>query len=443
MHRFAGLIALVLTLLAASPVFAYVDELRRTPVVKAVEAVGPSVVSITAVAKRQGRSMFPNDPLGRMLQKRFFGELPQNNASSLGSGVIIDGRAGLVLTNAHVISGAETITVRLADGREFKADMIGSDPDFDLAVLRIKDARNLPGVKLGDSDGILIGETVIAIGNPYGFSHTVTTGVVSALNRTIKTDRGRIGNFIQTDAAINPGNSGGPLLNIKGELIGINTAIHKEGEGIGFAIPVNKAKVVVAELISTGHVAPIWLGLFGQNIDQDMALYFGLKSVDGMIITETFPDTPAHAAGIKAGDVLAGMNGRALRNVDDYLVRLRGHTKGEHLTLNLLRDGKRMDVKVKPSVMSRETAATLVAKHWGLRLADNPKGRGAVITEVAKGSAADQAHLQPGDLVHQIGNRRLNSADGLLAGYLNSRMSGTVVLRVQRGRGLYWVKLRR
>jgi len=443
MRRSTGLLALMLIVCLVAPASAYVDELRRTPVVKAVESVSPSVVSITAISRKQGRSVFPNDPIGRLFQERFSGRLPQRSASSLGSGVIIDGRAGLVLTNAHVISGAETITVRLTDGRDFKAEMIGSDPDFDLAVLRIKDAKNLPGVKMGDSDDILIGETVIAIGNPYGFSHTVTTGVISALNRTISTDRGRSGNFIQTDAAINPGNSGGPLLNINGELIGINTAIHAKGEGIGFAIPINKAKAVVAELISTGHVAPIWLGLFGQSIDQDMALYFNLKSVNGMIVTDTFPDTPAQAAGIKAGDVLVGMNGRSLRDVDEYLTRLRGHTRGEYLMLNLLRDGKRVDIRIKPAVMSRKTATALVAKVWGLRLKDNPRGVGAVITQVGKGSPAEKAHLQPGDLVHQIGNRSLRTADGLLAGYLNSRMASTVVLKVQRGRGLYWVKLRR
>lgn len=432
---------IALCLACATPAPAFVDELRRTPVVRAVEDVSPSVVSITATRKETQRNIFPNDPIGRMFQRRFFGQQPKRDTGSLGSGVIINGKAGLVLTNAHVISGADAITVRLADGREFPADMIGSDPDFDLAVLRLKKAKNLPGVKMGDSGGILIGETVIAIGNPYGFSHTVTTGVVSALNRTISTDRGRIGNFIQTDAAINPGNSGGPLLNIHGELIGINTAIHAKGEGIGFAIPINKAKSVVAELISTGHVAPIWLGLFGQNIDQDMALYFKLPSLNGMIITDTFPGSPARTADIKAGDVLTGMNGRTLRDKDDYLVRLRGHTKGERITLNLLRNGKRIDVRVKPAVMSRKTAMALVAKRWGLRLKDNPKGPGAVITEVGKGSPAQQTHLQAGDLIHQIGNRRLRTSDDLLAAFLNNRLSSTIVLRVQRGRGLYWVRM--
>ncbi len=437
---FAVLVALVCF---PVPGRAYVDELRRTPVVQAVQAVSPSVVSITAVRIRERGTVFGDDPIAQFLEQRFFGGRPgrKQKTGSLGSGVIINGKAGLVLTNAHVISGASEISVRLTDGRELPAKMIGSDPDFDLAVLRVKSKAPLPAVKMGDSDGILIGETVIAIGNPYGFDHTVTTGVISALNRTINTDRGRSGNFIQTDAAINPGNSGGPLLNIRGELIGINTAIHSKGEGIGFAIPINKARSVVTELISAGHVAPVWLGLSGQNLDHDAALYFGLSSLNGMLITEVFKNTPARAAGLQPGDVLLTVNKTAIRDKDDYLVRLRSHTRSEDLRLELLRGGKKVRVKVRPAVMTRETAASLMARRWGFRLANNPRGRGAVVSKVEQNSAAQRIHLLPGDIIHQIGNLPLRGAGDMLSAFLRNRLANTILLRVQRDRQLHWVRM--
>ena len=294
---------------------------RRTPVVKAVEAVSPSVVNITVIKKRAAGSRSPfGDPFFDQFFNDFYGKQPQQS-QSLGSGVIINGAEALVLTNAHVIASGGEITVRLNDGREFKAELVGSDTDFDLAVLKLNKAANLPQVVMGDSDDIYIGETVIAIGNPFGYSHTVTTGVVSALNRPMKTSNGAYGSFIQTDAAINPGNSGGPLLNIHGKLIGINTAIHARAEGIGFAIPVNKAKFVVAELLNTGHVAPIWLGLFGQDIDQPTARYFKLKNLKGMLVSEVYPSTPAAKAGIKPGDIILAVNGRGISNKDDYLTQ--------------------------------------------------------------------------------------------------------------------------
>ncbi|MFW5734018.1 MAG: trypsin-like peptidase domain-containing protein, partial [Oceanidesulfovibrio sp.] len=250
--------------------------MRRTPVVRAVEKISPAVVNITTDREVTRDMPFGsgNDLLAPFFRE-FFGDLPKRsyNHQSMGSGVIIDGKRGLVLSNAHVISGATSVRARLADGREFQAQLVGSDPDFDLAVLRLENAAELPQVPLGDSEDILIGETVIAIGNPFGFTHTVTTGVVSAVKRSIRTDHGIYTDFIQTDAAINPGNSGGPLLNLNGQLIGINTAIHAQAEGIGFAIPVNKAKRVVGELLGRGRVGPVWLGLAGQNIDPGTASY--------------------------------------------------------------------------------------------------------------------------------------------------------------------------
>jgi S1-C subfamily serine protease len=336
--------------------------------------------------------------------------------------VIIDGRKALVLTNAHVIASGGDIAVRLKDGREFKADLVGSDADFDLAVLKLKDARDLPQVSMGDSDGIFIGETVIAIGNPFGYSNTVTTGVVSALNRPMKTNGGAYGSFIQTDAAINPGNSGGPLLNINGELIGINTAIQARAEGIGF-------------------VSPIWLGLFGQDVDQAAARYFDLKDLSGMLVTEVYPGTPAADALLKPGDVIASFNGRTLANKTDYLTRLFSVTKSESVNLVALRDGHEIRLHLKPQVLDKAMALKLVRTRWGFELADRDKGTGAEVTRVVPGSAAAKLGLKQGDVIHQIGNRSLRTGIDLLNAFLRNRMQKTVMMRVQRGRNLYTVRL--
>nr|WP_321513442.1 trypsin-like peptidase domain-containing protein [uncultured Pseudodesulfovibrio sp.] len=425
---------------AAGPVQAEND--RRTPVVKAVEAVSPSVVNITVVKKNTGGAVSPfGDPFFDQFFKEFYGNQRQRDSQSLGSGVIIDGDKALVLTNAHVVASGGTITVRLNDGREFTAELVGSDTDFDLAVLKLDKASHLPQVAMGDSGDIFIGETVIAIGNPFGYSHTVTTGVVSALNRPMRTNKGAFGSFIQTDAAINPGNSGGPLLNIHGELIGINTAIHARAEGIGFAIPINKAKFVIAELLDSGHVSPIWLGMFGQDIDQAAARYFNLKDLKGMLVSEVYPKTPAAKAGIKAADIVLTVNGQNIINKDEYLTRIFSTTKSEALLLTVLRDGKTFRHTLRPQVLDKRMALDLVRTRWGFELADRAQGSGAEVTTVVPGSAAARLGLKVGDTIHQIGNRRLKSGIDLLNAFLRNRMQQTVLMRVQRGRNLYNVRM--
>jgi Do/DeqQ family serine protease len=440
MRRFAFPFLLLFLVLGFAAAPAHAAD-RRTPVVLAVEAVSPSVVNITVTSTVRGDSRSPfGDPFFDQFFKGFQDQRPRRS-QSLGSGVIIDGKKALVLTNAHVIASGGDISVRLKDGREFKADLVGSDADFDLAVLKLENASDLPQVSMGDSDDIYIGETVIAIGNPFGYSNTVTTGVVSALNRPMKTNGGAFGSFIQTDAAINPGNSGGPLLNINGELIGINTAIQARAEGIGFAIPINKAKHVIAELLDTGHVEPIWLGLFGQDVNQAAARYFDLKDLSGMLVTEVYPGTPAADALLKPGDVIVSFNGRTLANKSDYLARLFSVTKSESVNLVALRDGHEIRLHLRPQVLDKAKALNLVRTRWGFELADRKQGAGAEVTTVVPGSAAAKLGLKQGDVIHQIGNRSLRSGIDLLNAFLRNRMQKTVMMRVQRGRNLYTVRL--
>ncbi|MBN2139684.1 MAG: trypsin-like peptidase domain-containing protein [Desulfovibrionaceae bacterium] len=446
MIRAAGLFLALLVLLACpAPARAQADQdLRRSPVVRAVEAVAPAVVNITTarVLRRQSPfgPMFGNDLLGRFFQDLYGRDQETEKTQSLGSGIIIDGRKALVLTNSHVIAGASEIRVRLMDGREFKAELVGSDPDFDLAVLRLEGASDLPQAAMGDSSDIRIGETVIAIGNPFGYNHTVTTGVVSALNRSVTTKEGEFSDFIQTDAAINPGNSGGPLLNILGQVIGLNTAIQARAEGIGFATPINKAKKAVAELVATGRVAPVWLGVFGQDLDRKTAEYLGLGNVKGLLVTDVYQGSAAAGAGIRPGDVILAMDGRPVEGRAQYMALLRGHTRSDTLGLVCRRGQDQYAVKVKARVMLEKTAADLAQTRWGITVSDNPQG-GALVREVAPGSPADRLGLRPGDVIHQIGSLRLKSAKGFLNAYLHHRQDNALLMRVQRGSGLYYVRM--
>ena len=275
---------------------------RRTPIVAAIEKTRPAVVSIiaeTATISRNtpfSRSPFQDDFFDRFFNDRFGPRVRRN--TSLGSGVIIDGKEGIIVTNNHVIQNASSITVTLSDARELPAELLGSDARFDLAVLKIKNSKTLPEIKMGDSDSLMIGETVIAIGNPIGLSHTATTGVISATGRTLNTNDGEtLQDIIQTDAAINPGNSGGPLLNINGEMIGINTAIVQGSTGLGFAIPSSQVKRITARLLrgDSGHLD---LGLELAESGRP------LRGETGCLVVEAKPGGPAQKAGIKKGDML-------------------------------------------------------------------------------------------------------------------------------------------
>ena len=257
---------------------------------------------------------------------------------------------GYILTNEHVVLQSETVQIQLANDRKLDAHLVGADSDSDLAVLKVEDGHKLPYIPLGSSHDLMIGETVIAIGNPFGLSHTVTTGVVSALNRSLNTGERTYYDFIQTDASINPGNSGGPLLNIKGELIGINTAIYGKAQGIGFAIPISRAKRIVQELINYGAVETPWVGLVVQTLTPELAAHFSLKEGQGgVLVRGVEPDSPAARAGIRRGEVILSLDGRRLRTAEEYLQRERERSSGDHIQLRVLRGKREKNISVKTS----------------------------------------------------------------------------------------------
>ena len=310
-----------------------------------VEKVGPAVVNLDVVKMEKTRIFNPFQDFGFDMDpefKKFFEDkiIPIKGA---GSGFIID-QEGYIFTNEHVVRGADKIKVTLKDGRSFDGKVIGSDATLDLAVVKIS-AHNLPTIPLGDSSKIRPGEGVIAIGNPYGFSNTVTAGIVSAVGRTL----GELGkkDLIQTDAAINPGNSGGPLININGEVIGINVAIVAQAQGIGFAIPINDAKEVRDDLISKGKVVRPWVGIYMRDVDEKIAAYLDLPLAEGVVITDVVKDSPAERAGLRKYDIIKEVDNNKFKSSGEVADWVQKKKIGEEVALLIFRDGKNLSIKLK------------------------------------------------------------------------------------------------
>ncbi len=384
---------------------------RRSPVVIAVEKVSPSVVNISTVVKEKGSPFFPfgRDDFFKDFFPEFFSREYQH--TSLGSGVIIDGKNGFILTNHHVVAGASEIKVITSDQKDYVGKTIGSDPRSDLAVVRIEAKGKLPEAILGDSHDLMIGETLIAIGNPFGLTHTVTTGVVSALDRSVRAEDRVYRHFIQTDASINPGNSGGPLLNIDGDVIGINTAIYQKAQGIGFAIPINKAKRIVKELLRSGEVRPPWVGVDLQELTEELKSYFGLLGdKSGVLVSDVYRDSPAEHAGIKRGDVILSLEGSPVDSTDEYQQALGEYTANERLNFRIFRNGKEINVSVEASSFPLDLAPELFYRRLGIKIEERrAKGHaGIVIDEVRKDSEAERIGLKPGDVILQINDKAMS-----------------------------------
>lgn len=410
--------------------------------------VMPAVVNINSKTRVRVRNPLMEDPFFR----QFFGmqDMPRERIEqSLGSGVVIDAAKGYVLTNNHVIAGADDIAVILHDGRTLKAQVVGTDPDTDIAVIRIP-AQNLIALPLADSSRLRVGDFVVALGDPFGLGQTVTSGIVSALNRSGLRGLG-YQNFIQTDASINPGNSGGALVNLRGELVGINSAIYSPSGGnvgIGFAIPSNLANQVMRQLIATGTVAHGSLGLAAQDITPDIAAAMGLGAGAGALITRVRGGSPAAAAGVAPGDVVTAVDGKPVRSAGDLMNAQGILPVGSTVQLDLLRDGKALQVKTRLDVdkLAIADGAGLDVRLRGAQLSEaDPNARrdglaGVRVDRVVGGSRAQGNGLKPGDLivgVNQVDVSNLNDLRGLLA-----RAPRQVLLSVVRGRDALFVPLR-
>ncbi|PKN09011.1 MAG: peptidase [Deltaproteobacteria bacterium HGW-Deltaproteobacteria-8] len=417
---------------------------RRTPVVRVVEEAGPAVVSIFST-RSQEPSPFSAVSSSQNQAIELGSQSPQQSTmQSLGSGIIIDGARALVLTNAHVILGATQVTVRLLGGREYRAKMVGADADTDLAVLRLElpsPPPVLPQVRLGNSSGLMIGESVIAIGNPYGLAHTVTTGVVSALDRSVSTGQTTATGLIQTDAAINPGSSGGPLLNALGKVVGINAAIFNRGQGLNFAIPINRATSILRELIAKGRLSHVWIGLAGEDMDQAQAVHFGLDRVRGMVVTEVLPGTPAAAAGIRTGDAVLTIDGNDVEEKAQCQLLMHAASKGGPIKMMLRRGRALIQVQVLPQILDKKSGRGLILQRWGFAPADDAS-RGAQVGEVRAGGPAADLGFKPGDVVHQVGARSITNESDLLSAFCRYQMHTTLIVTVQRGEQFTNVRLK-
>ena len=441
-----------------TPALLNAENLRESAVVKAIRKVSPAVVNISSEVEVRKRANpfygFGMDPNFESFFRDFFdpGFEQKYKRTSLGSGVIIDGKRGFILTNKHVIIKSSTITVALRDGREFKAQIIGADPDSDLAVLRISPKGDLPAIEMGDSANLMIGETVIAIGNPFGFSNTVTTGVISATNRSIKVDDAFYHDFIQTDASINPGNSGGPLLNIYGELIGINTAIYAKAQGIGFAIPINKAKRIVTDLIKYGEVIPAWIGVTVQDLDNELSQYLQATAVKGVLVKKTEKSGPAFKAGIHEGDIIRSVGSRKILSQNDFNTAMSNISAGETIDISIWRDGKTKEVAVKSSTFPIELALDLAHNILGITVKNlSKKNRyiyktytqeGVVITEINRNSYLARIGARPGDVIRQVDELAIKNMNDFKKAIVKYRKKASLIIVLQRQDQLYNITIK-
>ena len=451
-------LAVCASLSCMSPAFAATSDmaLRRTPTVIAVEKISPAVVNISTeqlVRSRSSRGF--SDPFFDQFFRDFLDPFPrrQYKQSSLGSGVIIDA-LGHVLTNYHVIARASKITVTLSDEREFEAEIAGSDSKSDLAVLKLLTDEDVPLAEMGHSDDIMIGEPVIAIGNPFGLSHTITTGVISAVNRSIRVGDDQVfRGLLQTDAPINPGNSGGPLINILGDVIGINTAIYGNAEGIGFAIPIEKVKRIIDDLIEHGQVRMAWIGIQVQDITPAIAQYFEYEHSDGVLVAQVMSGSSAEHAGLQQGDILLEMNGQPIRDLYGYNAILEEYTADDRLSFSMLRDGKSLTVDVRAEEFSSEQAAQLAQQSFGFYVEDIDKQKaqkyllqtlqGVVITQVRDAGAAARVGIEAGDVIRQVEGVHIGDMEDFRQVMMKLRQTRSVVFLVQRGERGYYVTLER
>ncbi len=425
-----------------------------------VKEAGPSVVYISTkkiIKQRQFSPFGQNDPL-RDFFERFYGdrlprEIPQ---SGLGTGFIID-KEGYILTNNHVVEMADEIKVTLKDESIFEAKIIGRDPETDIALIKIENAKNFSALKLGDSDSLEVGDWVVAIGNPYGLGHTVTAGIVSAKYRD-NVGIGTFDNFIQTDASINPGNSGGPLMNINGEVIGINSAIYSQtggSVGIGFAIPINMAKDLLP-MLKTGKIVRGWLGIGVQEITDDLKEQFKLESKNGALVSQVYPDSPSEKAGLKSGDVIVSFQGKEINDSKRLPYIVSSTPVGTDAEVVVIRKGEKKAFRVKLGErplsdeismddqssqmdigMTIEALTPEKAMRYGI--SDN---EGLLVLDVAFNSPAAEAGLRQGDVILEVDRVKMTTENEFYTKLKGYKPGDKILLLVKRGRSAIYTTLR-
>lgn len=427
--------------------------------VSLAKKVGPAVVNVSTVQTRKTAEEMPgseDDPFGQFWQRFFGGQIPHGlqRQSSLGSGFIID-RDGTILTNYHVVDGADKITVTLSDGQSFTAKVLGKDQKTDIAIIKIDARQDFPTVSLGDSDRLQVGEWVMAIGNPFGLDHTVTSGIVSAKGRHI--GNGPYDDFIQTDASINPGNSGGPLVNMRGEVVGINTAIFSQSGGnigIGFAIPTNLVKDLLPQLRAKGKIVRGFLGATIQKVTPEIAETMGLKEAQGALVADLTKDGPAERGGVKTGDVIVSLDGKEIRDSAALPLQVARLTPGKTVQAKVLRDGKELTLpitvgenkedEVVASVdtgelgLAVQTLTPDIAEELGLE-----RTEGVVITAVTPGSAADDAGFQRGDVIAEVNRHPVRTVADFNRETAKQGKGRSVLFLVRRGQGNLFLALKR
>ena len=417
------------------------------------ESIRSGVVNIqvSKKVKKAGFEQFGESPFGdRNPFGEFFGPFggfgknaPERRQQGVGSGFIMS-REGYILTNNHVVEDAERIKVKLAGGKEFDGKIVGRDPKTDLALIKIEASPDLQPLRLGDSDELKVGNWVVAVGSPFGLEQTVTAGIVSAKGRVIGS--GPYDNFIQTDASINPGNSGGPLINLQGEVVGINTAIIASGQGIGFAIPINMAKEIAPQLQKRGHVTRGLLGVAIQDVTPELAKSLGLKESEGALVSQVVPGGPADKAGIEQGDVIVNFDGQSVGDSKDLPRLVASAPVGKTVTVKLFRDGKEVERQAKVGEMEEENASAAkspthpslgvtvqnltpqVARELGLK-----KSAGVVVTGVEPGSPAAEAMIQVGDVIQAVNRKPVKNVDEFVKIVEKAKDGGSLLLLVQRG----------
>ncbi|CNH15609.1 serine endoprotease [Yersinia aldovae] len=385
----------------------------------------------------QDGSPFQGSPMCQGGQGGQGGQPSKQEFRSLGSGVIIDAAKGYVVTNNHVVDNATKINVKLSDGRSYEAKVIGKDPRTDIALLQLKDAKNLTAIKIADSDQLRVGDYTVAIGNPYGLGETVTSGIVSALGRS-GLNVENYENFIQTDAAINRGNSGGALINLNGELIGINTAILAPDGGnigIGFAIPSNMVKNLTSQMVEFGQVKRGELGIMGTELNSELAKAMKVDAQKGAFISQVMPKSAAAKAGIKAGDVIVSMNGKAINSFAGFRAEIGTLPVGSKMTLGLLRDGKPINVEVtlEQSSQTQVDSGNLYTGIEGAELSNTDVNgkKGVKVDSVKAGTAAARIGLKKGDIIMGINQQPVQNL-GELRKILDTKPS-VLALSIQRG----------